>query len=131
MRQAVFTDKGVTPGGPYSQVVILNGVAYVFFARADCAGHVNCPGTFREQARQVFQNIGILLTASGSSYEQVVKVGVFLADLKYFAEMNDVYKQFSRNLSRANHHSGGFIRRYADRSRLYRGSFRKVGINRQ
>jgi len=94
MRQAVFTEKGVTPGGPYSQVVILNGVAYVSSQGPIVPGTSTVPGTFQEQARQVFENVGILLTAAGSSFEQVVKVGVFLADLKYFAEMNDVYKQF-------------------------------------
>ena len=88
MRQAVFTEKGVTPGGPYSQVVILNGVAYVSSQGPLVPGTSTVPGTFREQAQQVFENVGILLTASGSSFEQVVKVGVFLADLKYFAEMN-------------------------------------------
>ena len=95
MRQAVSTEKGVTPGGPYSQVIVLNGVAYVAGQGSFTPGTSSFkPGNFREQAQQTFENIGILLTASGSSFEQVVKVGVYLTDLKNFGELNDVYKQY-------------------------------------
>jgi 2-iminobutanoate/2-iminopropanoate deaminase len=51
-------------------------------------------GSFREQAELTFQNIGALLEAAGSSWAQVVKVTVFLADFNHFAEMNEVYKQY-------------------------------------
>ena len=51
-------------------------------------------GNFRQQAELVFKNISTLLLASGSSWEHVVKVSVFLADLKNFAEMNEIYRQF-------------------------------------
>ena len=53
-----------------------------------------CLGSFREQAERTFRNIGILLEASGASWEHVVKVSAFLADLANFAEFNEVYKQF-------------------------------------
>ena len=49
---------------------------------------------FREQATRVFDNLTILLEAAGTSWEQVTKVGVFLADLNDFAEMNEVYQQY-------------------------------------
>lgn len=51
-------------------------------------------GTFAEQARLTFDNISILLEAAGTSWANVVRVGVFLADLKDFQEMNGIYQPY-------------------------------------
>jgi len=51
-------------------------------------------GGITEQAEQVLKNLTALLEASGSSLEQVVKTTVFLADMKEFAAMNEVYAKF-------------------------------------
>jgi enamine deaminase RidA (YjgF/YER057c/UK114 family) len=44
--------------------------------------------------RTVLQNIKEVLELSGSSLEQVVKYNVYLADMKDFAAMNEVYIEF-------------------------------------
>ena len=94
-RQAIFTDKGVLPGGPYSQAIVLNGVAYIAGQGSYLRGTTTFkPGTFREQAELTFQNIGVLLVACGTAFAHVARVGVYLADLKDFAELNEVYKQY-------------------------------------
>jgi 2-iminobutanoate/2-iminopropanoate deaminase len=49
-------------------------------------------GTFAEQARLTFDNVTTLLMAAGATWEHVVRVGVFLADLNHFGEMNDIYR---------------------------------------
>jgi reactive intermediate/imine deaminase len=46
------------------------------------------------QTRQCFENIKLVLQASGSSLEDVVKVTVFLSDSGHFAKMNEVYKSY-------------------------------------
>jgi 2-iminobutanoate/2-iminopropanoate deaminase len=51
-------------------------------------------GSFREQAELTFANVGRVLEAAGTSWENVVRVGIYLTDLKNFAEMNDIYKQY-------------------------------------
>ena len=51
-------------------------------------------GSFREQAELVFDNITTLLEAAGTSWANVVRVGVFLADLSNFGEMNEVYQRY-------------------------------------
>ena len=38
-----------------------------------------------------FQNITTLLEAAGTSWEHVVKIGIFLDDMNNFAELNQVY----------------------------------------
>ncbi|WP_319409083.1 Rid family hydrolase [uncultured Desulfosarcina sp.] len=47
-------------------------------------------GTGAETA-QALQNIGLILKACGASFSDLVKVSVFLADIKTFPEMNDAY----------------------------------------
>ncbi len=51
-------------------------------------------GSFREQAKLTFDNVTTLLEAAGTSWENAVKVGVYLTDLKNFGEMNEVYEQY-------------------------------------
>ena len=46
------------------------------------------------QARQSLTNVKHILEAAGSGLEKVVKVTVFLKDIKDFAAMNAVYSEF-------------------------------------
>ena len=51
-------------------------------------------GGIAEQTQQVLRNLKAVLEASGSSLDQVVKTTVFLADMKEFSGMNEVYATF-------------------------------------
>jgi 2-iminobutanoate/2-iminopropanoate deaminase len=96
MRKAIFTEKGAKPVGPYSQAVIVQGPT-VFVAGQgpiDPATGQYRLGSFREQAELTFRNIGTLLQAAGTSFENVVKVNAYLADFSNFPEFNEVYRQF-------------------------------------
>ena len=66
------------------------------------AGQIgNLPGTRQladtgvtGQARQTLENIKAVLTYVGSSLERVVKCTVFLADIRDYAKMNEVYSTY-------------------------------------
>jgi 2-iminobutanoate/2-iminopropanoate deaminase len=47
-----------------------------------------------QQTEQVMTNLKAILTAAGTSFENVVKTTVFLADMNDFAAMNSVYAQY-------------------------------------
>jgi 2-iminobutanoate/2-iminopropanoate deaminase len=49
--------------------------------------------------KQCLDNLSAVLEAAGSSIKSVVKVNVFLADMKDFAEMNEVYERVLSLLS--------------------------------
>jgi 2-iminobutanoate/2-iminopropanoate deaminase len=51
-------------------------------------------GDVRAQTRRTLENIRAILIGAGSSLRDVVRVGVFLADIKDFGAMNEVYRQF-------------------------------------
>jgi len=86
--------------GPYSQaqVVRLHGGNRILYS----AGQVGLDpktgelveGDAKAQTEQVMKNIGAVLEGAGLSFADVVKTTVFLADLKDFQEMNQVYGRY-------------------------------------
>jgi 2-iminobutanoate/2-iminopropanoate deaminase len=95
MKKQVQTDKAPKAIGPYSQGIIANG--FVFCSGQipidPATGELNT-GSIEDQTRQVLKNIGAVLEAAGSSFDEVVKCTVFLQDMNDFAKMNAVYAEF-------------------------------------
>ena len=95
MKEIIATDNAPGAIGPYSQAIKAGG--FVF-----CSGQIPidpATGNFvsdvvAEQTEQVLKNLGAVLTAAGTSLNNVVKTTVFLADMNDFAEMNEVYGRF-------------------------------------
>ena len=48
-------------------------------------------GGAAEQTERTFANLGKVLEAAGLGFDDVVKVNVFLTDMRDFAAMNEVY----------------------------------------
>jgi reactive intermediate/imine deaminase len=95
MPEVIRTSDGPQPRGPYSQAIVADG--FVFVAGQ---GPVNPStnelelGDVGSETRRTLQNIQAILEAAGSSLRDVVRVGVFLADIKDFDAMNAVYREF-------------------------------------
>lgn len=95
MRKVISTSKAPRPRGVYSQAIVADG--FVFVAGQ---GPVNPEtnelelGDIRSEARRTLENIRVILEAAGCSLREVVRVGVFLADMNDFAAMNEVYREF-------------------------------------
>jgi 2-iminobutanoate/2-iminopropanoate deaminase len=95
MRKEVFSEKGAKPAGIYSQGIIASGTPVYISGQGPRNPATNQIATgFREQAIQVFENLKVLLEAAGTDWAHVTKTNVYLADLKDFAEMNEVYQTF-------------------------------------
>ena len=55
-------------------------------------------GDIKEEIRQVLANLDAVLQGGRSSLESAVKLTVFITDLGYFSDLNDVFKEyFSEN----------------------------------
>jgi len=91
-KKQVQTDKAPKAIGPYSQGIVANGFVFVSgqIPLDPGTGELNT-GTIEEQTRLVLKNLGAVLEAAGSSYENVVKATVFLQDMNDFSKMNAVY----------------------------------------
>ena len=95
VKTVVATNKAPGAIGPYSQGIMANGFVFV----SGQLGLVPETGEFAAggvagQARQSLTNVKHILEAAGSGLEKVVKVTVFLKDIKDFAAMNAVYSEF-------------------------------------
>lgn len=94
-KKQVQTDRAPKAIGPYSQGIVANGFVFVSGQiPIDPATAELNTGTIDEQTRLVLKNLGAVLEAAGSSYENVVKATVFLQDMNDFAKMNAVYGEF-------------------------------------
>ncbi len=90
-----MTDKAPKPLGPYSQAVIEGD--FIFLAGQGCTNPLTGKlelGDVRSETKRTFENIRVILEASGSSLDDVMKCNVYLRDIKDFAAMNEVYETF-------------------------------------
>ena len=93
-KTAVRTEEAPAPfqGAPYSQAIKAGGFVYVSGQLALRPDHGEIVGdSVGEQTEQVFANLRAILEAAGSGLERLVKTTVYLADLRDFAAMNEVY----------------------------------------
>ena len=91
----VSTDKAPAAIGPYSQAIVVKDMVFTSgqIAINPATGNVEAT-TIEEQTEQVMKNLGEVLKAAGSCYENAIKTTCFLADMGDFAEFNQVYEQY-------------------------------------
>jgi len=97
-KKIILSEQAPKPIGPYNQAVKTGNLVF-------CAGQIALDpktgkmveGDVSVQARQVIENIKSVLSAAGTTLDQVVKTTVFLKDLNDFAKMNGVYSQYFKN----------------------------------
>jgi 2-iminobutanoate/2-iminopropanoate deaminase len=81
--------------GPYSQAVKTDSLVFVSGQIAlDPATGSMVDSDIRAETRQAMTNLAAVLTAAGSSIENVVKATLFIRDMDDFAMINEVYGEF-------------------------------------
>ena len=95
MKIVVQTDQAPAAIGPYSQAIKAGNFVFVSGQiPTDPATGSFVAGGISEQTEQVLKNLDAVLRAAGSALTRVVKTTVFLADMKEFTAMNEVYGRF-------------------------------------
>ncbi len=94
MSRQVVTPPGVTPAAPFSPGIKANGFFFVSGQTGREGGTGAIPEGITEQTRVCLENVKRVIEAGGSSMADVVKVTVFLTDMKDFSKMNEVYKTY-------------------------------------
>ncbi len=90
-RQIIHSDKAPKAIDTYSQAVKVGNTVY-------CSGQIPLDpvtmqlisGEFKDEVHQVFKNLKAVAEAAGGSLNDAVKVNIYLTDLAFFAQVNEV-----------------------------------------
>ena len=91
----VSTDKAPAAIGPYSQAIVIKDMVFTSgqIPINPASGNIEAV-TIEEQAEQVMKNLGEVLKAAGTCFENAIKTTCFLADMNDFAAFNAVYAKY-------------------------------------
>jgi 2-iminobutanoate/2-iminopropanoate deaminase len=90
-RTAISSERAPDALGPYSQAIVAGGLVFC----SGMAGIDPATGTIADgieaQTDQALRNLAAVLSAAGSSMDDVVKTTIFYANVEDFARLNEVY----------------------------------------
>ncbi|MCF0262409.1 MAG: RidA family protein [Sphaerochaetaceae bacterium] len=90
----IHTDKAPAAIGPYSQAMAIGDFVFTSGQIPLNANGVLVGSTITEQATQAIENVGAVLAAAGTGFENVIKTTCFLSDMADFAAFNEVYDKY-------------------------------------
>lgn len=96
-KQIIQTDNAPAPVGPYNQAIVATGKMLFVSGQISIDPTTNQlvhSGDVAKQTEQVMANLAAILQAAGASWQDVVKTGVFLKDMKDFATVNGIYARY-------------------------------------
>ena len=93
MAKNVLKPAGVQSRGSYSPGWEVSNGRVIFVAGQipwNADGQTVCKGDISGQTRQVFENIGTVLAEAGATLDDVVKITIFSADIRYRDAINQI-----------------------------------------
>lgn len=96
-RQAIHSDSAPQAIGPYSQAVRAGNTLYLSGQiPLDPATGALVTGDIAAQATRVFENLTAVLAAGGATFDDVVRVAIYMTDLGHFGAVNEVMARYFR-----------------------------------
>ena len=91
MKKQIFTNKAPAAIGPYSQAIQWGDVVFISgqIPLIASSGELNNE-TFHDQASQVIDNLEEKRIEHGGGLDNILKLTIFLTDLKKFDEVNEI-----------------------------------------
>jgi len=80
--------------GTYSQAIKAGNTVYLSGQIPLDPATMELVEGFEEQTIQVFENLKAVIEAAGGSFQDVVKLNIFLTDLSHFAKVNEVMGRY-------------------------------------
>lgn len=92
MKHIINTPNAPAPVGPYNQAVRVGNLLFVSgqIAIHPSSGQLVKDGIV-EETRQVLENVRAILDAANTSFENVIKCSIFVADMNNYEAINEVY----------------------------------------
>jgi len=93
-KTVISTDKAPAAIGTYSQAIKVGPAVYLSGQIPLDPQTMEMAEGFEAQTVQVFENLKAVAEAAGGSLADVVKLNIFLTDLKYFATVNEIMARY-------------------------------------
>jgi len=91
----IETPKAPMPNGHYSQAVQIGHTVYLSMQLPINPEHTEeNPVSVEEQTHQVLSNVLNIVEASGGRKSSIVKVTVYVSDIRLWDTINEIYTQF-------------------------------------
>jgi 2-iminobutanoate/2-iminopropanoate deaminase len=85
-----ITSKTLTKPLPvYTHATIHKGIAYISGIQGFVPGTFDLSKDIREEARQAFHNLKVILEEVGSSVHHVLKITILMSNMRDFEQIND------------------------------------------
>ncbi len=98
MKKAITSSNAPLPIGPYSHGNLVPASGNMLFVSGQVAKDAKTGelilNDIKSETKKVMQNVNAVLTEGGMDFTNVVKTTIFLTDMKYFADVNEVYGSF-------------------------------------
>src|SRR5712664_4767806 len=96
-KTAVTSPELAPPVVPFSQAIEVGG--FIYFSGQVGQVPVTCKvveGGIAAETERVFQNLSAVLKAAGKSFDDVVRVGVYLTSMSDYVALNGIYAKHFR-----------------------------------
>ena len=95
MKKIINTKKSPSPIGPYNQAILKNNMLFISGQIAlDPESMQVKNSSIKEETLQVMKNLENILIESNMTFDNVVKTSIFLSNMEYFKEVNEVYGSY-------------------------------------
>ncbi|HRN79745.1 MAG TPA: RidA family protein [Ferruginibacter sp.] len=93
--QIIQTPNAPAPIGPYSQAVQAGDMLFISgqIALNPATGELD-NADLRTETLRVMQNLKAILEAAGTHFGKVIKTTIFLSDMQWFTEVNEIYATY-------------------------------------
>lgn len=97
VKYPIQTDQAPVALGPYSPAIKVGNTVYFSGQIAlDPITKELISGDIQQQIIQVFDNLKALVVAAGGTMDFIVRVGIYLTDLKHFSLVNETMAKYFR-----------------------------------
>ncbi|WP_353150975.1 RidA family protein [Flavobacterium sp.] len=95
MKKIIFTEKAPAPIGPYNQAVLVGNILYTSGQIAiNPLNNKLVLENIESETKQVMENLKAVLEAAEMTFENVIKVSIFISDMNNFSKINSIYSAY-------------------------------------
>ena len=95
MKKVIYTNNSPAPIGPYNQAILKNNMLFIYGQIAlDPISMTLNNTSIMDETHQVMKNLKNILVEAEMDFKNVVKSSIFLSDMSYFNDVNEVYGSY-------------------------------------